>query len=81
MDDSYPVKADISILISEKEPNKMKFVILSPLGAPVLQTEYPECIPELEDLRHMKQSGYKFKLDSKLVTIQQIKTAFFEHEK
>ena len=48
----------------------MKFVILSPLGAPVLQTEYPECIPELEDLLHMKQSGYKFKLDSKLVTIQ-----------
>ena len=59
----------------------MKFVILSPLGAPVLQTEYHECVPELEDLRHLKQNGYKFKLDSKLVTIQQIKNAFFDHEK
>lgn len=54
----------------------MKFVILSPLGAPVLQTEYPECIPELEDLRSLKQGGYKFKLDSKNVTIQQIKDLF-----
>lgn len=53
----------------------MKFVILSPLGAPVLQTEYPECIPELEDLRSLKQGGYKFKLDSKNVNIQQIKEA------
>ena len=50
----------------------MKFEIFDERGNIVMQTESQRCIPPKSHLESMRNNGYKFKLDGKLITKKEL---------
>lgn len=46
----------------------MLFEVIHSEGRIVMHTEYAECVPEYDILENMSVSGYKFKVDGKLIS-------------
>ena len=58
----------------------MKFEVISSLGAPVFSTEYPECVPSDDDLKHLWNCGYKFQIDKKNYTLKKLKAFLSKYD-
>ena len=50
----------------------MKFEIFDERGNIVMHTKSKNCIPPKNHLESMKNNGYKFKLDGKLITKKEL---------
>lgn len=51
----------------------MLFQVINDKGILVMRTEYKSCIPDDDQLSSMAKGGYKFKIDSKAVSIKKVK--------
>lgn len=51
----------------------MNFQVVNDKGNIVMQTDYEECIPKIEELSMIQKAGYKFKLDGKSISPRKIK--------
>ena len=50
----------------------MKFEVVNDKSRVVMHTEYISCIPPKDILNSMSDSGYKFKLDGKIISIKKL---------
>lgn len=46
----------------------MKFEVINDKGQVVMTTTSENCIPDKDDIESMSKSGYKFRIDGKVVT-------------
>jgi len=51
----------------------MNFEVINDSGATVMHCDDPSCIPDVDELSEMSKSGYKFKIDSKTLSVKKIK--------
>lgn len=51
----------------------MNFEVINSSGITVMSTKCMSCIPDDKQLSSMSKAGYKFKIDSKAVSIKKIK--------
>ena len=51
----------------------MLFTVIGPDGHPKMGTEYRECIYDIEQLESMAYAGFRFKLNDKLISLNNLK--------
>lgn len=51
---------------------QVEFKVINPQKYGVMRTNYLECIPNHEVLKEMSESGYKFTLNGKRITVNEI---------
>lgn len=51
----------------------MLFTVIGPDGHPKMGTEYRECIYDIEQLESMASAGFRFKLNDKLISLNNLK--------
>lgn len=50
----------------------MRFEVINRDGKVVFHTEYKECMPSVDDIKHLEANGYKFKIGGKIVKANKI---------
>ena len=50
----------------------IQFEVVNENGKTVFVTEYDECLPPKQQIDDMRKSGYKFKIDGKVITLKKL---------
>lgn len=51
----------------------MNFEVLNDKNQVIMHTDFINCVPEVQILTLISKSGYKFRLDGKIVTLKKLK--------